>query len=542
MIILEKNKVYRFNVNDYLYIDIVYNGEEVLIDSFGNTPPNTISVSSTSKKTIIKVAGIPKCTIDLENGKVHTNSKLMPTSTVRNYSEIIRTKAKEDEYLYNHLQYSKNDGDEVVQNETELHTHFMEILSGEEYLQLVLKHLKFIGLDSNGNLCRSYPTDSSNPRLLDDSMVYHWISREDILSNRDLYNNLVMQLSLPIDRQVPFTEINKILTRRTALLDLIGYNNAKSQIDSIDVPYNELDNAVRKLRSDAKADIYVEILLMSLATLKKQGIKYVELSYSTPNTITKMFKKLKDIKIEGIKFNFLLSENRNAQGMAFREYYVDGVTGEKRRNKRALELIIPKMIKAGYITGFDLMGMEQKITSSDYEKDSAGNSSLYDKLSPVLKVLNSFNDNNLICRLHAGEIQYEMPDPDGKSNPERTLEILDKIVQDNNLTVPPPSIRLGHGLHIQKNSNYLLLLKKYKVTIEINSSSNFALGNIKNMSDIPYRWYYENNIPVVLGTDGGGFYLATPASESQNAELFGGRDVAKGIHETDQSEMRRRGL
>ena len=130
----------------------------------------------------------------------------------------------------------------------------------------------------------------------------------------------------------------------------------------------------------------------------------------------------------------------------------------------------------------------------------------------------------------------------GKSNPERTLEIIDKIVQDNNLTVPPPSIRLGHGLHIQKNSNYLSLLKKYNVIIEINSSSNFALGNVKNMSEIPYRWYYENNIPVVLGTDGGGFYLATPASELQNAEIFGGRDIAKMVHETDQLEMRKRGL
>ena len=539
---MEKNKVYRFNINEYLYIDIVYNGEEVLIDSYGNTPKETLSISSTSKKTIIKIAGIPKCTIDLENGKVRTNSKLIPTSAVRNYSEIIRTKAKDDEYLYNYLQYSKNDVEKVVQNETELHTHFMEILSGEEYLQLVLKHLKYIGLDSNGILCSSYPTDNSNPRVLDCSMVYQWISREDILSNRDLYNNLVMQLSLPIDKQVPFPTINRILTRRTALLDLIGYNNAKTQIDSVDVPENDLDNAVRKLRSDAKSEIYVDILLMSLETLKKQGIKYVELSYSTPNTLLKMFKKLKDIKIEGIKFNFLLSENRNAQGMAFREYYVDSITGEKKRNKKALELVIPKMIKTGYITGFDLMGMEQPITESDYEKDSDGNSSLYDKLSPVLKVLNSFNDNNLICRLHAGEIQYDMPDLDGKSNPERTLEILDKIVQDNNLTVPPPTIRLGHGLHIQKNSNYLSLLKKYKVIIEINSSSNFALGNIKNIRNIPYRWYYENNIPVVLGTDGGGFYLATPASESQNAELFGGQDVAKGIHETDQSEMRRRGL
>ena len=62
------------------------------------------------------------------------------------------------------------------------------------------------------------------------------------------------------------------------------------------------------------------------------------------------------------------------------------------------------------------------------------------------------------------------------------------------------------------------------------------------MSEIPYRWYYENNIPVVLGTDGGGFYLATPASELQNAEIFGGRDIAKMVHETDQLEMRKRGL
>ena len=539
---MEENKVYRLNINEYLYIDIVYNGKEVFIDSYGNTPPNTISVSSTSKKTIIKVAEIPKCTIDLANGKVHTSSTLIPTSSVRNYSEIIRTEVKDYEYLYNHFQYSINEIDKVEQNETELHTHFMEVLSGEEYLQLVLKHLEFVGLDLNGNLCRSYPTDNNDPRLLDYSKVYHWVSKEDILSNRYLYNNLVMQLSLPTDKQVPFSEINKILLRRVALLDLIGYNDAKSQIESVNVPDNELDNAVRKLRSDAKAEIYVEILLMSLETLKKQGIKYVELSYSTPNTIKKVLKKIEDKNIEGIKFNFLLSENRNAQGMAFREYYVDGETGNKKRNKKALELIIPKMIKAGYITGFDLMGMEQKITTSDYEKDSEGNSSLYDKLSPVLKALNSFNDNNIICRLHAGEIQYDVPDPDGKSNPERTLEIIDKIVQDNNLTVPPPSIRLGHGLHIQKNSNYLSLLKKYNVIIEINSSSNFALGNIKNMSEIPYRWYYENNIPVVLGTDGGGFYLATPASELQNAEIFGGRDIAKMVHETDQLEMRKRGL
>lgn len=542
MICLELNRIYRLDLNDYLYINILYDGNDVFLISNGNTPSDVVSFSTTGKKTIIKMAGIPKCTINLEDGSVHTNLKIIPTSAVRNYSEILNTQAEDEDFLQNHMRYSKINGDNVIQNETELHTHFMEVLSGEEYLQLALKHLKYIGVDSSGNLCRSYPTLKDNPRILDDSLVHMWISREDVCHDRNLYNSLVKQLSLPTEKQVSFHEINTILTRRTAILDLIGYNAAKSQIDAVAVPENQLENAVRKLRSDAKSEIYVEILLASLETLKKQGVKYVELSYSTYSTIIKIHEKIKDINIDGIKFNFLLSENRNAQGMAFREYYHDGVSNNIKRNKNSIEVILPKLIKLGYVNGFDLMGMEQPIIARDYKKDSDCNSSLYDKLSPVLKTLNSFNDNNLVLRLHAGEIQYELTNPDGKSNPERTLEILDKIVKDNNLIVPPPSIRIGHGLQIQKNDNYLSLLKKYKVIIEINSSSNFTLGNIKDMRNIPYRWYFENNIPMVLGTDGGGFYLTTPIDESKNAELFGGIDIAKGIHDTDKSEMKRRGL
>lgn len=539
---MEENRIYRLDLNDYLYIDILYDGNEVHLVSNGNTPIDTVSFSSTGRKSIIKIAGIPRCTINLEDGKVHTKLKIVPTSAVRNYSEILNTEANDEDFLQNYLRYSKINDNGAIQNETELHTHFMEILSGEEYLQLILRHLEYIGVDSEGNLCRSYPTERNNPRMLDESAIHTWISREDIYRDRELYNELVKQLSLPIDKQVEFTEINKVLTKRTALLDLIGYKDAKSQIDTVDVPENQLENVVRKLRSDAKSEIYVEILLDSLETLKKQGIKYVELSYSTYSTIIKIHEKIKNKNIGGIKFNFLLSENRNAQGKAFREHYQDGESNTVKRNKTAIEVILPKLIKLGYVNGFDLMGMEQQILESDYEKDSVGNSSLYDKLSPILKVLNSFNDNNLVCRLHAGEMQYEPPDLEGKSNPERTLEILDKIVMDNDLIVPPPSIRIGHGLHIQKNSNYLALLKKYKVVIEINASSNFALSNIKDMRQIPYRWYFENNIPMVLGTDGGGFYLNTPLDESKIAELFGGKDVAEGIKRTDEFEIRRRGL
>ena len=539
---MEKNRVYRLNLNDYLYIEILYDGNEIYLVSSGNTPKNTISFSTTRRTTIIKIANIPKCTINLENGKIHTKLKIIPTSVIKNYSEILNTKSNDEEFLYNHLQFSKVTNDSTIQNQMELHTHFMEILSGEQYLQLVLRHLKYIGLDVKGDLCRSYPINNHDPRILDESLVYNWISKEDIYNNRELYNNLVKQLSLPTNKQVDFFEINKVLEKRIALLNLIGFFDVKKQIENIDVPKNELKNAIAKLRSDAKAEIYVEILLDSLETLKNQGIKYVEMSYSTYSTIIKIHKKIQNLKIEGIKFNFLLSENRNALGQTFREYYHDIGTNSIRRNKNSVEVNLEKLIKLGYVKGFDLMGMEHQILKSDYEKDSIGNSSLYDKLSPILKVLNSFNDNSLVCRLHAGEIKYEFNDLEDKSNPERILEIIDKIVKDNNMTVPPPSIRLGHGLNIQKNDNYLSLLKKYKVIIEINASSNFALGNIKDMRQIPYRWYFENNIPMVLGTDGGGFYLTTPLDEVKLAEFFGGEDVAKGIHLTDELEVKRRGL
>ena len=61
------------------------------------------------------------------------------------------------------------------------------------------------------------------------------------------------------------------------------------------------------------------------------------------------------------------------------------------------------------------------------------------------------------------------------------------------------------------------------------------------MKDIPYRWYYENGIPMVLGTDGGGFYLTTPTDEVKIAELFGGKDILSNVEDTEYSEMIRRG-
>ena len=53
------------------------------------------------------------------------------------------------------------------------------------------------------------------------------------------------------------------------------------------------------------------------------------------------------------------------------------------------------------------------------------------------------------------------------------------------------------------------------------------------MKDIPYMWYARNNIPIVLGTDGGGFYLTNGKDEAYIAELFSGKTVLSNVEQTE---------
>ena len=119
--------------------------------------------------------------------------------------------------------------------------------TGSSDLGIVLEHIDYIGIDYEGNLCSTYPRKESNPRDLDNTGISRWYSKDEILNNNELYNFIVKQLSLPVDKQVEFGEINKILNRRTALLDLIGYLTNQDLIDGIQIPERQLENAIRKI-------------------------------------------------------------------------------------------------------------------------------------------------------------------------------------------------------------------------------------------------------------------------------------------------------
>lgn len=83
-----------------------------------------------------------------------------------------------------------------------------------------------------------------------------------------------------------------------------------------------------------------------------------------------------------------------------------------------------------------------------------------------------------------------------------------------------PDIRIGHGVY-GIDEETINLIKELNAKIEINASSNLALNNIYDLRQIPIRKYLDNNIQVVLGTDGQGVYLNSNKQEALIAYHLG---------------------
>ena len=74
---MEIDKIYRIQINDGLYIEITFDGEKVLLVPEGGNIDNVedvVTISNTKSKAYIKVAGIPKCVINIQNGIINCSS------------------------------------------------------------------------------------------------------------------------------------------------------------------------------------------------------------------------------------------------------------------------------------------------------------------------------------------------------------------------------------------------------------------------------------------------------------------------------------
>lgn len=341
---------------------------------------------------------------------------------------------------------------------TELHTHLMGMLSADRFLNLLANFDYALPLQYDGKI------------NFESNKVIRIPARELIG-----YDNIIDQISIKNGNRVSYNDLNEFYYIRSMLLkDLISELNKENN-------------------GDSKVMVYRAYLEESLIELINQKVEYVEISFSNIKLIDQIMEYINPNIADKIKCKFLASTDRSS------------VAKEFRKSARNLESLVEK----GYSVGFDIMGSETPLTNLDLDKSSKFG--LYQKILPLIETLHNLEHTTL--RIHSGET----PMSDG--NTEKVLHILEDIERKLGITIPPPSIRIGHGVHFNRSDEYISLLKKFKCIVEINASSNYALGNIKNYYELPYNYYLNNNIPVVIASDGHGLYDTTKSEEDSIASF-----------------------
>ena len=237
-------------------------------------------------------------------------------------------------------------------------------------------------------------------------------------------------------------------------------------------------------------------LLKALAQdYKDKGIEYAELSFSAflsdPEYMQMLEDNLPQIEQEtGVKLRFLAGLWRHSD----QEWNLDDTDR------------LMRIAKSPYIVGVDVMGHETNSTDTFMEE------------LQMLARYSMREDPNFAIRVHAGE------NPMFMDNVKRALEIVYEehkaMEEETGKKQPMPRVRIGHGLY-GVDDKVLDMAEEMEAIIEFNMSSNLALNNINNISEIPIKKYIDRGIDVVLGTDGHGMYSTFGGQEALLATAAG---------------------
>lgn len=410
-----------------------------------------------------------------------------------------------------------------TQTRTELHTHLLSLLSADNFL-ILLKNYYPITREALRNpnisdnikqpLIELYdlPLEELKKRLT----IYKSIDSIQTMSDFFKPRRSLLSVFSSLIKEYPFLK----------MLDLVKHTSSSPEIKN-----HFFDLYLAKSLSEKELVdglIYSEYINMSLEELINQGVKYVEISYSNLPIIKNIYIK-KEIQ-DKIECRFMLCTNRD--NIAF--HYQPEKKSRKERKVYTFDKDAAPSLKAGLewshrealadslngqqrnIIGFDIMGQETPLRDPELSRDPISEVSLYNKLKIILETLqNDYKETGKMTtfRIHGGEV------PGTEDNIFHTLTMLKELAPISPLgTIPPPEIRIGHGVFFRDIKEYFDLLRNLQVIVEINAESNIKLGNILRITDIRYQRYLEEGIPIVIATDGHGLYDTTIIEEDTKAE------------------------
>jgi adenosine deaminase len=325
------------------------------------------------------------------------------------------------------------------------------------------------------------------------------------------YNISEIRTSLSIlkDGQAVFTNLEKLYIYRYVFCKGIeSEEKIKIENEKIEkIPESDIKNILKLMLKDSEKENLKTITLRQDKLLwvgreySKQGINYVEITDTdlakSDGPAIKLIEEIHEImphieKETGVKIRFLVGLRRIPLTI-IKDQIVTG--NYLRKNLDVLKTVA----KSPYIVGSDFIGEETNDIT---------------ELRPVIKELVEYvqEDKDFTIRIHAGE------NDSLKDNVAKSIEcVQEALTKEQEM----PRVRLGHGIYTanlktKEGKKLIENIKKSKVVLEFQLTSNVRLNNLNDLKKHPIKQYLKENIKCIQGTDGCGFY-GTDAIDEQLA-------------------------
>ncbi len=186
------------------------------------------------------------------------------------------------------------------------------------------------------------------------------------------------------------------------------------------------------------------------------------------------------------RFNFLYNIDKDKSVKKFEDY------------AKSLE----GLLNTDMVIGSDITGFETGISNEEYD-------SLKEKLEVILPVLHLHPQS--ILRICASGFK------DSTETIHKVMGAIYEVCAKLNEScvdmfgsewgiLPPPRLRLAHGLKLEENKDLIKLIHGFDAVVEYTLSTNRTLRKVSDFSKLSLGYYDKNKIKYVFSNDLGGLY------------------------------------
>ena len=329
-------------------------------------------------------------------------------------------------------------------------------------------------------------------------------------------------LTIPKDGQAVFADLEKVYLYRYVFTKGEPAGDRLAGLNLEGIPDREVYGYAVRIQRDHEDryranTLYQDLLLWIAREYRDRGILYAEISDTALLNRNEFAAKLRQMhevlpavqRETGVLLRFLAGIRRIPLTIIRDRVTPNDYLAENLRCLRAIA-------DDPYVAGSDIIGEEIN--------DILELRGVIRELTQIAQAHPGF-----VIRIHAGENDSLR---DNVANSIRCVaEALDP-------ELPMPPLRIGHGLYTcdlrgAKGRKLLEDMRKYKVTLEFQITSNVRLNNLSRLSRHPLRQYLHSGIRCVQGTDGGALYGTNSIDEELSLEKL------LGLTQEELREMRR---